>query len=267
MTQQQVKTSDAQRGIFITFEGGEGAGKTTHIRFLSEKLREHGREVLCLREPGGTVVGEQLRAVVLDPANDELSDQAELLIYEAARAQIVAEVIKPALARGAVVLCDRFADSTLAYQVYGRGLSESFVKSANAFACQGVEPDRTILLVTGGSARTGLIRATHRTGADRVELAGEEFHTRVNEGFLALARADGKRVRTVKSSSKRSRTAEMIFQELKDLFPWMDEMAHDGACFAPLDVRRSSMGRADLRGQNSAQSDARVDATDGERRG
>lgn len=236
--QQYKESSDAEGGIFITFEGGEGAGKTTHIRFLSEKLEARGREVLCLREPGGTAIGEQLRSVVLDPANKELSDETELLIYEAARAQIVAEVIKPALDRGAVVLCDRFADSTLAYQVYGRGLSESFVKSANMFACQGTVPDRTILLVTGGSARRGLVRATHRTGADRVEAAGEEFHARVNEGFLSIARADAQRVRVVSSATKKSKTAFAVFRELKDLFPWMD--AKDEAWFSPLDVRRSS---------------------------
>ena len=234
---QELAENDAPRGIFITFEGGEGAGKTTHIRFLSEKLCERGREVVRLREPGGTAVGEELRAVVLDPKNDNLSDEAELLIYEAARAQIVAEVIRPALERGAVVLCDRFADSTIAYQVHGRGLDAAFVGQANAFACQGISPDRTILLTTGGSARTGLSRATHR-GADRVERAGEEFHTRVNEGFLAIARAHADRVRVVQSAARKSRTSELVFRELADLFPWMADVVDDPSYFAPLDVRR-----------------------------
>lgn len=234
---QELAENDAPRGIFITFEGGEGAGKTTHIRFLSEKLRERGREVVRLREPGGTAVGEELRAVVLDPKNDNLSDEAELLIYEAARAQIVAEVIRPALERGAVVLCDRFADSTIAYQVHGRGLDAAFVEQANAFACQGISPDRTILLTTGGSARTGLSRATHR-GADRLERAGEEFHTRVNEGFLDIARAHADRVRVVQSAARKSRTSELVFRELADLFPWMADVVDDPSYFAPLDVRR-----------------------------
>ena len=234
---QELAENDAPRGIFITFEGGEGAGKTTHIRFLSEKLRERGREVVRLREPGGTAVGEELRAVVLDPKNDNLSDEAELLIYEAARAQIVAEVIRPALERGAVVLCDRFADSTIAYQVHGRGLDAAFVEQANAFACQGVSPDRTILLTTGGSARTGLSRATHR-GADRLERAGEEFHTRVNEGFLDIARAHADRVRVVQSAARKSRTSELVFRELADLFPWMEDVVEDPSYFAALDVRR-----------------------------
>ena len=234
---QELAENDAPRGIFITFEGGEGAGKTTHIRFLSEKLRERGREVVRLREPGGTAVGEELRAVVLDPKNDNLSDEAELLIYEAARAQIVAEVIRPALERGAVVLCDRFADSTIAYQVHGRGLDAAFVEQANAFACQGISPDRTILLTTGGSARTGLSRATHR-GADRLERAGEEFHTRVNEGFLDIARVHADRVRVVQSAARKSRTSELVFRELADLFPWMADVVDDPSYFAPLDVRR-----------------------------
>ena len=133
---QQKKTA----GIFITFEGGDGAGKTTHITFLASCLRAMGHEVICLREPGGTSVGEDLRAIVLDPKNAGLCAESELLIYEAARAQIIREVIIPALARGAVVLLDRFYDSTIAYQVYGRGLPMSFVRQANSFACQGVIP-------------------------------------------------------------------------------------------------------------------------------
>lgn len=238
---QNQQASDALRGIFITFEGGEGAGKTTHIRFLSEALRAHGREVLCLREPGGTEIGEQLRAVVLDPRNTAMSHEAELLVYEAARAQIVAEVIRPALERGAVVLCDRFTDSTVAYQGYGRGLSREFIDRANDFACQGIGPDRTILLMTGGDARTGLARATHR-GADRLERAGEEFHSRVNDAFLKIAQAHPDRIRVVVSDDRKSRTAAAVFAELADLFPWMgDLVATDPAFFERLDAKRSQV--------------------------
>ncbi|MEF9925233.1 MAG: dTMP kinase [Raoultibacter sp.] len=207
-------------GIFITFEGGEGAGKTTHINFLASVLREQGHEVLCLREPGGTAVGESLRQVVLDVNNDSLCDTAELFIYEAARAQIVSEVISPALARGAVILCDRFYDSTLAYQVYGRGLPESFVRQANCMACQGVHPCRTILLTTGACAETGLKRATHHGDADRMEAAGADFHTRVNEGFLKMAADSSERIRVVVSADKKSQTARAIFTELVDVFDW-----------------------------------------------
>ena len=112
-------------GVFITFEGGEGVGKTTQIAFMERVLKKAGLDVVRLREPGGTKVGEDLRAIVLDAKNDMLDDRAELYLYEAARAQIVAEVIRPALARGAVVLCDRFVDSTVAYQGYGRGRQTS----------------------------------------------------------------------------------------------------------------------------------------------
>ena len=242
MTHDFSDTTDALRGIFITFEGGEGAGKTTHIRFLSEALRAHGREVLCLREPGGTEVGERLRAVVLDPANDGLSDEAELLIYEAARAQLVAQVIAPALKRGAVVLCDRFTDSTVAYQAYGRGLPRMFVDRVNEFACQGVHPDRTILMTTGASAAVGLVRATHRGGADRLERAGEEFHARVNEAFAEIARRDPERVRTVVSDGSKSATAAAVFAELADLFPWMASVVDDDpAFFERLDAKRSQV--------------------------
>lgn len=242
MTHDFSDTTDALRGIFITFEGGEGAGKTTHIRFLSEALRAHGREVLCLREPGGTEVGEQLRAVVLDPANDGMSDEAELLIYEAARAQLVAQVVAPALARGAVVLCDRFTDSTVAYQACGRGLPRMFVDRVNEFACQGVHPDRTILMTTGGEANVGLVRATHRGGADRLEQEGEAFHARVNEAFMEIARRDPERVRVVVSNGSKSSTAAAVFAELADLFPWMAQVVDDDpAFFERLDVKRSQV--------------------------
>ena len=163
--------ADQSRGVFVSFEGGEGAGKTTHIRFLAETLEARGFEVVRLREPGGTAIGDKLRSIVLDPGNAAMCDACELLVYEAARAQIVEEVIKPALDRGAVVLCDRFFDSTTAYQAYGRGLDADFVRRANQFACQGVVPDRTILLVPP-STKDGLIRATKTMAPIALNLRG-----------------------------------------------------------------------------------------------
>lgn len=222
MTQESNKTIGP--GIFITFEGGEGAGKTTHISFLAKRLREMGKEVICLREPGGTAIGESLRSIVLNPENANMSDETELLIYEAARAQIVKEIIIPALARGAVVLLDRFYDSTIAYQVHGRGLSESFVRQANCFACQGVHPCRTILLTTESSAEESLERATHHSGADRLEQAGADFHTRVNKAFLQIASENPERMRVVSSAGTKDETARKIFWELRDIFGW-DESA------------------------------------------
>lgn len=223
------------RGVFITFEGGDGVGKSTHIRFLAESLEARGFEVVSLREPGGTVIGESLRAVVLDPAHDRMSSEAELLIYEAARAQIVDEVIAPALERGAVVLCDRFYDSTVAYQAFGRGLDRGFIDAANRFATRGLCPDRTLLLVLG-DADEGLDRAANRAQADRLELAGSAFHARVADGFRAVADEDPSRVRTIDSSGDRSVTSAMIFHELSDLFPWMgDATVCDEAFFSILD--------------------------------
>ena len=229
-------------GIFITFEGGDGVGKSTHIRFLADALERRGFEVLCLREPGGTAVGERLREVVLDPAHEAMSARAELLIYEAARAQIVDEVIRPALARGTVVLCDRFFDSTVAYQAFGRGIDRAFVDAANRFAAGGLMPDRTILLTLGpaeAGADSGLDRAAHRAQADRLELAGRDFHARVVEGFLTLAAEEPARVRVVDSSGARSLTSAMIFHELSDLFSWMrDANVCNEDFFAVLDDPR-----------------------------
>lgn len=234
----------APRGVFITFEGGEGAGKSTHIRFLAAALADAGREVVRLREPGGTTVGEQLRGVVLNPGNTTLSDACELLIYEAARAQLVAEVIKPALDRGAVVLSDRFYDSTVAYQGFGRGLDRGFIDAANSFACQGIAPDRTILLVAP-SAEEGLERATRHAGADRIERAGARFHSRVNDAFLQIAAEQKGRIRVIESAGKKSDTARAVFSQLEDLFPWMsDFVANNRARFDHLDVERIMEGQS-----------------------
>lgn len=215
---------NSPRGVFVTFEGGDGVGKSTHIRYVANELRLAGREVVCLREPGGTGIGESLRAMVLNPDNGEISSEAELLMYEAARAQLVREVIRPALERGAVVLCDRFSDSTIAYQAYGRGLPLDFVRRANAFATGGIVPDRTILLVLGNT-RKSLARATGAGAGDRMEQAGEVFHSRVNRAFLKLAKRDPKRIRIVRSSSSRKATAAAVAAELADILPELSARA------------------------------------------
>lgn len=212
-------------GIFITFEGGEGAGKTTHLNFLAKSLRMIGCDVVCLREPGGTSIGEDLRRVVLDENNSAMSDETELLIYEAARAQLVREVIIPALNQDKVVLCDRFYDSTIAYQSYGRGLPMQFVKAANNFACLGVHPARTILLTTGeddADVIAGLERATKHGEADRLEQAGIAFHANVNRGFREIAAANPERMRVVSSSASKPDTARAVFREIADIFEWGD---------------------------------------------
>lgn len=211
-----VSTAHGLPGVFITFEGGEGVGKTTQSRFLAEYLKSQGLNVVRLREPGGTAVGEKLRSIVLDAKNDNLNDRSELFMYEAARAQIVSEVIRPALESGAVVLCDRFVDSTVAYQGYGRGLDPDFVHDANEFACQGIVPDRTVLL-TVSSTDLGLHRATRRLGADRLELAGTEFHERVAKGFAAIAEANPDRVKVVSAAESRSATARLVWAAIEDI--------------------------------------------------
>ena len=232
------------KGVFITFEGGDGAGKSTHLYYVAEALRSRGERVVCLREPGGTIIGEQLRNTVLDPGNYVMSDECELLIYAAARAQLVQQVIEPALERGAVVLCDRFADSTVAYQSFGRGIERAFIDGANRFSCQDIWPDRTILMLTGGDAELGLERATHDKHADRLEMAGVDFHERVNAGYLQLAEEDPDRIRVVISDEAKTATARKVFAELSDLFPWMgDPSVCTDEFFAGLAMKRDLMGR------------------------
>lgn len=233
-----------ENGVFITFEGGDGAGKSTHLFFVAEALRTRGEKVVCLREPGGTIIGEQLRNTVLDPGNYVMSDECELLIYEAARAQLVSQVIRPALETGSIVLCDRFADSTVAYQSFGRGIDRGFIDRANRFACDDVWPDRTIMLITGGDAELGLERATHDKHADRVEMAGVEFHERVNRGYLQLAAEEPDRIRVVVSDEGKALTARKVFAELSDLFEWMaDPNVCTDSFFEVLEMKRDLMGR------------------------
>jgi dTMP kinase len=178
-------------GTFIVFEGGDGAGKTTQIDLLVEALRRDGLvdgpglpSALVTREPGGTALGSGLRELVLHGA--DMAPVAEALLYAADRAQHVAEVVAPALARGDVVISDRYLDSSIAYQVEGRGLSESQVREVNAPATGGLEPDLTVLMDVG-VATAARRRAESGEPADRLEGAGREFHTRVNTRYRSLA--------------------------------------------------------------------------------
>lgn len=182
------------RGTFITLEGVDGSGKSTQASLLVERLREQRREVVALREPGGTPISEKIRALLLDPENAEMADECELLLYEASRAQLVREVIEPALLRGAIVVCDRFYDSTHAYQHGGRGLSDALVSRANELGCCGLSPDVTLVLDIDPAA--ALARATAQ-GVDRLEAEGLAFQQRVRKDYLALAKADPARVRVI----------------------------------------------------------------------
>ncbi len=224
-------------GVFITFEGGDGSGKTTHINFLARALRDEGREVVCLREPGGTPISEQLRDLVLNPENEAMGSRTELLLYEAARAQLVEEVILPALERGAVVLCDRFYDSTVAYQAHGRQLPIDFVRAANLFASHGLVPDRTVLIDTQAGAEVGLKRALHNRDGDRMERAGVDFHTRVLQAFDQIAADEPQRVKVVACQPTKSGTAQLVFQAVADVVGWDPEhLSFDQAYFAQADA-------------------------------
>ena len=186
-------------GKFITFEGGEGCGKSTQIKLLSAYLEGRGYDVLQVREPGGTAVGERIREILLAKESDGLDPMAELMLYEAARAQIVQEVIRPALEQGKIVLCDRFYDSTVAYQGYGRGLDVQLIHRLNSAATAGLAPDLTVLFMIDPAE--GLRRAMGATGGDgqgdRIEAAGLAFHQRVLEGFASIAQQDPERVAVV----------------------------------------------------------------------
>ncbi len=180
-------------GLFITFEGPEGSGKTTQIRLLAAWLRDRACDVLMTREPGGTRIGEAVRSILLDPAHTEMCAEAEILLFSAARAQIVREIIRPHLERGGVALCDRFADSTLAYQGYGRQLDLRTLQGITAFATGGLTPDLTICLdlpVLEGLRRK---RGGDLVEWNRMERERLEFQERVRGGFLALAAAEPSR--------------------------------------------------------------------------
>jgi len=202
------------RGILITLEGGEGTGKSTQLAILAEVLQAAGLTVLVLREPGGTPVGEAIREVLLDPRRTNINDRAELLLYEASRAQLVDEVMRPALAAGKVVICDRFYDSTMAYQGHARGLSLDEVRALNRFATAGLTPDLTIVFDIDPT--TGLDRATVN-GADRLESEEAEFHDRVREGFVRIAEEEPERVVLIDAAGTPAEVAQRVRSALVSL--------------------------------------------------
>lgn len=178
------------RGRLIVFEGAEGAGKSTQLARLAERLRANGGDVVTVREPGGTPVGDEIRRLVLDPASD-IAPRAEALLFMSSRAQLVERTMRPALERGATVLVDRFFLSTYAYQGQGRGIAEDELRSANAIATGGLVPDVTLLLAL--PVQEGLARAMDRGGHDRIEGADRAFHERVARAFDAFSGRDWQR--------------------------------------------------------------------------
>lgn len=209
-----------KKGRFITFEGGEGCGKSTQIMRLEAYLKEKGVEVLVTREPGGTRLAELIRGLLKDEKDDPPCDRAELLLFLAARAQLVKNVILPALDSGIWVLSDRFSDSTFAYQGYGRGLDLGILKVANDFACDSLKPDLTLLLDVPPEVASSRMRKREmetNTSADRIELAGEEFHRKLREGFRALAAVESDRVHTIDASGTPDQVWEAVCRSLKRL--------------------------------------------------
>ena len=204
----------APPGVFVTLEGIDGAGKTTQCALVCAGASAQGREVVRLREPGGTNIGERIRAILLDVACAGMDPTCELLLYEAARAQLVAEVIRPALARGAVVVSDRFFDSTTAYQGCARGLGAETVDAANRLACGEVAPDRTVMLDLDPAG--ALARATAQ-GTDRLEMEGAAFQQRVRDGFARLAAAEPDRVRVVDARGDVGCVYERVRAQLADV--------------------------------------------------
>lgn len=206
-------------GTFITFEGGDGSGKTTQVGLLAASLRARGRDIVETVEPGGTSIGAQVRRILLDPANHNLSATAEMLLYFAARAQNVDECILPALERGAVVLCDRFTDSTLAYQGAGRNLGEDVVLALDRIACRGLTPDVTVLLDIG--VETALERARARNlasagpGESRMDDEAADFHRQVRESYLRLASRHPERFVIVDARGSVSEVAKAVISAVE----------------------------------------------------
>lgn len=201
------------KGHFITVEGIDGVGKSTQAALIEAVLDSAGYDVLRLREPGGVKISEQIREILLDPANAEMGDVCELLLYEAARAQLVHQVIRPALAAGKTVVCDRFYDSTTAYQAFADGLDRNMVSQANELAVDGCRPDLT--LVFDLPVEDALRRRSGREAEDRLELKGLEFQARVAAGFRAVAADEPDRVKLVDAGGSIAEVFSSVVDELR----------------------------------------------------
>ncbi len=197
------------RGKFITFEGSEGSGKSTQVKLLCAFLKTKGLSVLFLREPGGVQISEKIRQILLDAKNKRMTKICETLLYMAARSQLVQEVIRPALQRGQIVVCDRFLDSTLAYQGYGNGVDISFIKKLGDEVVDGMHPDLTIVMDM--DVKKGLLRTGRQK--DRIEQRSLNYHKRVHQGYLSIARAEPHRVKVVNAEGSKLQ----IQKEIQDI--------------------------------------------------
>jgi dTMP kinase len=201
-----------ERGLLITFEGPEGSGKSTQSALLARRLRGDGHEVVEVREPGGTAIGEEIRETLLRSSHPDMLPLTELFLFLAARTQIVDEVILPELEGGGVVVCDRFADSTTVYQGMARGIERDVVDRLNALACRDLKPDLTLLLDLDPDV--GLARLTEKNRLDRET---QSFHARVRAGYLALAQEEPGRFRIVDASAPVDEVAAQVWQAVQGL--------------------------------------------------
>jgi dTMP kinase len=203
---------------FVTFEGVEGSGKSTQMRLAAARLRAAGREVLETREPGGTAIGATVRGILMDTANTHLDPVTEWLLYEADRSQHVRETLQPALKRDIFILCDRYSDATEAYQQAGRGLDPAAVQLVDAIARDGLMPDLTLLYDC--DPQDGLARAQRRDGGElgRFEAARLDFHERVREAYLAIARREPGRVAVISSSAPKEEVSRETWVRLAERF-------------------------------------------------
>ena len=211
-----------KKGFLLTLEGPEGSGKSTHSRLLAGYLTQKGIKTFCTREPGSTALGEKMRQLLLSPLHKNMSARTELLLYEAARAQHVDEIIIPALKKNITVICDRFYDATFAYQGYGRKINLNIVRQINDFAVNKTKPDLTILLdidVNIGLEKSLRLSKDSFPGGenDRIEQEGTEFHKRVREGYLNLAQREPERIKVVTVKSEISKTQLEIQKHIDDL--------------------------------------------------
>ncbi|OGG29681.1 dTMP kinase [Candidatus Gottesmanbacteria bacterium RIFCSPLOWO2_01_FULL_49_10] len=203
-----------KRGFFIIFEGGEGAGKSIQVEILVSHLHEEGYSVVVTREPGGTRIGEQIRAITHNQENVDLDAVAEAYLMAAARAQHVAQLIEPAIEAGKIVVCDRYVDSSIAYQGFGRKLGVDTIRSLNALAVNGAVPDLTVLLDV--PPEVGLKRrAKSRKGVDRLDMQQKDFYTRVYQGYLALAKEHPNRYVVIDASQAIEAVAQDVWRSVK----------------------------------------------------
>ncbi len=211
-----MRATVANRGLFITFEGTDGAGKTTQIERLTADLRQTGYNVCLTREPGGTPISEQIRDMLLNPDHSEMAATTELLLYAASRAQHVSEVIKPALEAGKVIISSRFADATVVYQGYGRGLDLDRIHHLNRIATDGVTPDVTFVLDL--PVEIGLQRVQNsRGGLDRLEREKIEFHQRLREGYQIIAKQEPERLKIIDAQVSPKRVYAQIQEAIQSL--------------------------------------------------